>query len=48
MLVVSSHGHGSLKRMFLGSVSNFCVNNLHVPVLVMRDPERERDSHHIL
>ncbi|CAE5963398.1 unnamed protein product [Arabidopsis arenosa] len=36
MLVVGSHGKGALQRTFLGSVSNYCVNNAKCPVLVVR------------
>ncbi|KAL1223318.1 Universal stress protein A-like protein [Cardamine amara subsp. amara] len=36
LLVVGSHGKGALQRTFLGSVSNYCVNNAKCPVLVVR------------
>ncbi|CAN8238815.1 unnamed protein product [Cochlearia groenlandica] len=36
LLVVGSHGKGALERTFLGSVSNYCVNNAKCPVLVVR------------
>ncbi|KAK2979958.1 hypothetical protein RJ640_017973 [Escallonia rubra] len=36
LLVFGSHGRGPLERTFLGSVSNYCVNNAKCPVLVVR------------
>ncbi|VVA94481.1 unnamed protein product [Arabis nemorensis] len=36
LLIVGSHGKGALQRTFLGSVSNYCVNNAKCPVLVVR------------
>ncbi|KAK9276970.1 hypothetical protein L1049_006509 [Liquidambar formosana] len=39
LLVLGSHGRGALKRAFLGSVSNHCVQNAKCPVLVVRKPE---------
>ncbi|XP_010542168.1 PREDICTED: universal stress protein A-like protein [Tarenaya hassleriana] len=38
LLVVGSHGRGAIQRTFLGSVSNYCVNNAKCPVLVVRNP----------
>jgi len=28
---------GSVKRWFLGSVSDFCVHNCHTPVIVVKE-----------
>ncbi|KAL5726104.1 hypothetical protein ACHQM5_009174 [Ranunculus cassubicifolius] len=39
ILVLGSHGKGALKRAFLGSVSNYCVQHAKCPVLVVRKPE---------
>lgn len=35
-LVVGSRGHGALKRLVLGSVSEYCVHNCECPVVVVR------------
>lgn len=39
LLVVASHGHGALTGMLLGSVSQYCVQHAHCPVLVVRDQQ---------
>ncbi|XP_028768263.1 universal stress protein A-like protein [Neltuma alba] len=36
LLVLGSHGKGSLQRAFLGSVSNYCVHHAKCPVLVVK------------
>ncbi|KAI3731605.1 hypothetical protein L1987_62794 [Smallanthus sonchifolius] len=36
LLVLGSHGRGALKRAFLGSVSNHCVQSVKCPVLVVK------------
>ena len=36
LIVIGSRGLGSVKEMFLGSVSNATVHKSHVPVLVVR------------
>nr|XP_043624307.1 universal stress protein A-like protein [Erigeron canadensis] len=36
LLVLGSQGRGALKRVFLGSVSNHCVQNVKCPVLVVK------------
>lgn len=40
LLVVGSHGHGALARMFLGSVSTEIVHHSQIPVLVVPMPGR--------
>eukprot|EP00475_Leptophrys_vorax_P045537 TRINITY_DN9479_c0_g1_i2.p1 TRINITY_DN9479_c0_g1~~TRINITY_DN9479_c0_g1_i2.p1 ORF type:complete len:153 (-),score=15.25 TRINITY_DN9479_c0_g1_i2:276-734(-) len=36
MLVIGSHGHGPIKRSFLGSVSDYCSKYCRCPVVVIR------------
>ncbi|CAI5462285.1 unnamed protein product [Closterium sp. Yama58-4] len=36
MLVIGSHGHGPVKRSFLGSVSDYCSKYARCPVVVIR------------
>ncbi|XP_047314387.1 universal stress protein A-like protein [Impatiens glandulifera] len=38
MLIVGSHGRGPLKRVILGSVSNYCMHNANCSVLVVKKP----------
>ncbi|XP_020213336.1 universal stress protein PHOS34 isoform X2 [Cajanus cajan] len=39
LLVMGSHGFGILKRAFLGSVSNYCSQNVKCPVLIVKKPK---------
>ncbi|XP_076939216.1 universal stress protein PHOS32-like [Bidens hawaiensis] len=39
MVVLGSHGYGLIKRAFLGSVSNHCVQNCKCPVLIVKRPK---------
>jgi nucleotide-binding universal stress UspA family protein len=41
IVVMTSHGYGGLRRMWLGSVADELVRTLEVPVLVMRPAENE-------
>ena len=43
VIVVGSHGRGSLGRLFLGSVSSHVVDHAERPVLVMRKGEQLND-----
>ncbi|KAH0921133.1 hypothetical protein HID58_021151 [Brassica napus] len=36
LLVIGSRAHGRIKRMFLGSVSNYCSNHVHCPVVIIK------------
>nr|CAD1825130.1 unnamed protein product [Ananas comosus var. bracteatus] len=36
LLVMGCRSMGTIKRMFLGSVSNYCINHVSCPVLVIR------------
>ncbi|XXG86537.1 hypothetical protein AAC387_Pa11g1409 [Persea americana] len=36
LLVMGCRDFGAIKRMFLGSVSNFCVNHVQCPVMVVK------------
>ena len=40
MLVMGSHSYGFIKRAFLGSVSNHCVNNVKCPVMIVKRPKQ--------
>ena len=42
MLVVGSRGLSAIKRAFLGSVSDYLVHHLHVPVIVTRQSQKEK------
>ncbi|KAK7278002.1 hypothetical protein RJT34_23023 [Clitoria ternatea] len=39
VLVMGSHGYGLIKRAFLGSVSNYCAQNVKCPVLIAKKPK---------
>ncbi|KAK6931516.1 UspA [Dillenia turbinata] len=39
LLILGNHGISKLKRAFIGSVSNYCVQNAKCPVLVVKRPE---------
>lgn len=36
LLVMGCRAYGPIKRMFLGSVSNYCINNVQCPVVVIK------------
>ncbi|CAN6542871.1 hypothetical protein ACFX13_020088 [Malus domestica] len=36
LLVMGSRAFGPIKRMFLGSVSNFCANHVQCPVIIVK------------
>jgi len=37
LLVLGSHSRGPIQRLFLGSVSNYCVHHSKRPVLVVKN-----------
>ncbi|GMY21873.1 universal stress protein PHOS32-like [Fagus crenata] len=39
VLVMGSHGYGPIKRVFLGSVSNHCAQNVKCPILIVKKPK---------
>ncbi|KAK2647793.1 hypothetical protein Ddye_015282 [Dipteronia dyeriana] len=39
LLVMGSHAFGPIKRMLLGSVSNYCANHAQCPVIVVKGKE---------
>ncbi|CAN6469129.1 unnamed protein product [Victoria cruziana] len=41
ILVVGSHGYGTIKRAFLGSVSDHCAHKAKCPVLIVKRPKQE-------
>ncbi|XP_051142173.1 universal stress protein A-like protein [Andrographis paniculata] len=44
MLVVGSHGHGALKRIFLGSVSDYLVHHVKCTVIIVKQSEKIKRS----
>jgi len=41
LIIISTHGHSGLKRVFLGSTAERVVRHAPCPVLVVREPEYE-------
>lgn len=39
LVVMATHGRGPVNRMWLGSVADYLLRHLHVPMLVVRPPE---------
>ena len=38
LIVIGSHGHGRLRRLFRGSMTDEVVRNSHCPVLLVKAP----------
>ncbi|XP_050364296.1 universal stress protein PHOS34 [Argentina anserina] len=39
VLVVGSHGYGAIKRVVLGSVSDYCAHHAHCSVMIVKKPK---------
>ncbi|KAF5745256.1 hypothetical protein HS088_TW07G00839 [Tripterygium wilfordii] len=39
LLVMGDNSNGALKRFFLGSLSNYCLDNANCPVLAVKEPK---------
>ncbi|KAK9288483.1 hypothetical protein L1049_016941 [Liquidambar formosana] len=42
VLVVGSHGYGTLKRVVLGSVSDYCTHNAQCSVMIVKRPKTKQ------
>lgn len=39
VLVLGSHGYGAVKRLVLGSVSDYCAHHAHCSVMIVKQPK---------
>lgn len=39
LIIIGSHGRTGLKKLFLGSVAQNVLNDVQIPVLVVRHPQ---------
>lgn len=46
MIVTGTRGMGTIRRTFLGSVSDYIIHHAHIPVLVVRHVDQKHDHHH--
>ncbi|OIR57921.1 MAG: uncharacterized protein A8A55_1297 [Amphiamblys sp. WSBS2006] len=44
LVILGSRGHGAVKRVFVGSTSDYCVHNCNCSVLIVKKPESVRDE----
>ncbi|OWM77962.1 universal stress protein PHOS34-like [Punica granatum] len=42
ILVVGSHGYGTIKRAVLGSVSDYCAHHAHCSVMIVKKPKTKQ------
>ncbi|KAG9135691.1 hypothetical protein Leryth_002414 [Lithospermum erythrorhizon] len=42
LLIMGSRGLSSLKRAFLGSVSDYCAHHAHCPILIVKPPKETK------
>ena len=45
MIVIGTRGQGTVRRTFLGSVSDYVVHHAHCPVAVCSHPRKQRLTH---
>ena len=46
LIVMGSRGMGTLRRTFLGSVSDYSVHHAHIPVIIIPPPNCHEDRTH--
>ncbi|KFK31273.1 hypothetical protein AALP_AA6G090900 [Arabis alpina] len=44
VLVLGSHGYGAVKRVFLGSVSDYLAHHAHCSVMIVKKPKAKHTS----
>ncbi|CAI8602310.1 unnamed protein product [Vicia faba] len=45
LLIMGSRGLGTLKRAFLGSVSDYCAHHAKAPILIVKPQEEQHKNH---